>query len=514
MMHSPIPVRRTLARTTPGFLAMFAVGWIFFPGTSSLRAQVNDQTIAPAGLEVHWEGSLGGAGLTRSEHSMAVWAHSTERREYVDVMQGNRLVERIDARQVDRNVLDRLILEGKPTKPAPLLGMKGAQERAAKLINTYGIIGRKLTTRSFSEPVVYVVTLASNGILTAFDGESGEVLWQTSLPHTELQMLGPGVSDDYVTVVNGNYYFVMGMKDGNLVATRKLEHTPISAPIPVESKILVPSTGGRLVAYDIGNPLLSPIILRAGRDNMNGTVLSADHHFLAWSNQKSLFMVQCQRKPVMWAKVNTNEDVQSRPVATPEGFIFASNNGTIVHASTQRTGSYLWRSNISLQTGRPPVVGNDRVFVVSDDGQVQSLDLKSGAILWPTTTKNVDSILGVGKEHIYARNTSGMLQSIRIADGKIDGRTTALLQGIVPNSVHDRFFVVTRNGHISCLREKGAVVPTMWIRSDEKPASKTTESKPSSSSERPKPALDDDPFGPDTKSAPANDSSKDPFDPF
>jgi hypothetical protein len=247
---------------------------------------------------------------------------------------------------------------------------------------------------------------------------------------------------------------------------------------------------------------------------MNGTVLSADHHFLAWSNQKSLFMVQCQRKPVMWAKVNTNEDVQSRPVATPEGFIFASNNGTIVHASTQRTGSYLWRSNISLQTGRPPVVGNDRVFVVSDDGQVQSLDLKSGAILWPTTTKNVDSILGVGKEHIYARNTSGMLQSIRIADGKIDGRTTALLQGIVPNSVHDRFFVVTRNGHISCLREKGAVVPTMWIRSDEKPASKTTESKPSSSSERPKPALDDDPFGPDTKSAPANDSSKDPFDPF
>lgn len=503
----------------PGSRDRWMVGLVVFAfcqgGWSTARGQVNDQTVAPAGLEVHWEGSLGGAGLTRSEHSLAVWAHSTERREYVDVFQGDRLLQRIDARQVDREALDRLILEGKPTKPAPVLGLQGAQERAAKLVKTYAVIGRALTTKTFSEPIVYVVALAKNGILTAFDGESGEVLWQTSMPHTELQMLGPGVSDDYVTVVNGNYYFVMRMKDGNLIATRRLEYTPVSAPIPIHSKIMVPSTGGRLVAYDIENNLLTPIVLRAGRDNLNGTVLSANHDYLAWSNQKSLFIVQGQRSPTMWAKVNAGDEVQSRPIATPQGYLFASNNGTIIHSSLQRTGSYLWRVNISLQTGRPPVVGNNRVFIVSDDGQVQCLDLATGEVMWPTTTKNVDSILGIGKEHIYVRNTSGMLQSIRISDGQIDGRTNALLQGIVPNSVHDRFFVVTRTGHLTCLREKGATAPTMWIEYAAKPDAKGAESKsvPSAPAIKPSPA-DEDPFGGFDKSTPATGDAKDPFDPF
>lgn len=503
--------RTLFANTKFGFLATLVACVAGF-NASSLVAQVNDETVAPAGLEVHWQGSLGGTGLSRAEQNLAIWAHSTERREYVDVFQGSRLLERIDARQVDRAALDRLILEGKPTKPVPKLGLQGAQERAAKLVKTYAILGRQLTVKTFSEPVIYVVTLASNGILTAFDGESGEVLWQSSMPHAELQMLGPGVSDQYVSVVNGNHYFVVSMKDGNLVSTRKLEYTPTSAPIPIHSKIMVPSVGGRLVAYDIENPLLTPIVLRAGRDNLNGTALSADRDFLAWGSQKSLFLASGQRTPTMWAKVNANDDVQSRPVATPNGFVFASNNGTVIHSSMQRTGSYLWRANVSMQTGRPPVVGNDRVFVVSDDGQMKCLDLQSGNSLWATSTKNIDSILGVGKEHVYARNTSGMLQSIRISDGLVDGRTSTLLPGVVPNSVYDRYFVVTRNGHLTCLREKGAVMPTLWIRSDAKPVSKPQETKPSTPPANANPAAsDEDPFGADMKPGAAGN---DPFDPF
>jgi hypothetical protein len=152
---------------------------------------------------------------------------------------------------------------------------------------------------------------------------------------------------------------------------------------------------------------------------------------------------------------------------------------------------------------------------VSDDGQVKCLDLQSGASLWGTSTKNVDSILGVGKEHIYARNTSGMLQSIRISDGKVDGRTATVIPGVVPNSVHDRFFVVTRNGHLTCLREKGAVMPTLWIRDDVKPQAKPEEKKSAVPSGSPAPApSDDDPFGADLKPAAAGNDGKDPFDPF
>jgi outer membrane protein assembly factor BamB len=507
---------RTLHARLPVCTALLAVGFGLWAGSESrLSAQVNDQNVAPAGLEVHWEGSLGGAGLARSEQNMVVWAHSTERREFVDVFLGNRLIERIDARQVDRVALDRLIVEGKPTKPVPTLGMDGAQARAAKLVKTYAVLGRQLTVTTFSEPVIYVVTLASNGILSAFDGESGEVLWQTSLPHAGLQLLGPGVSDDYVTVVNGNYYFVMSLKSGSLVATRVLEHTATSAPVPLKNKILVPSIGGRVAAYDIENPLRSPVVLRAGKENRNGTAISSNREFIAWTNQKSLFMIHSEREPTMWAKVNAGDVVQSRPLATPQGFLFTTNNGVVIHATTDRTGSYLWRANIALQTGRPPVVGNDRVFLVADDGEVQCLDLQTGKALWPTTTKNIDLVLGVGKEHIYARDTSGMLESIRISDGKVDGQTTALLPEVIPNSIHDRFFVVTRNGHLTCLREKGALKPTMWIQlqdtSTEKPKETVAPSRPETTRSA---NMDEDPFGADLKSSPPANDAKDPFDPF
>ncbi|MBM3966417.1 MAG: hypothetical protein FJ308_15335, partial [Planctomycetes bacterium] len=171
------------------------------------QGQINDSSIAPAGLEIQWENSLGGDGLARGDQNLVIWPHKSERREYVDVYVGNRLIERIDGRQIDKVAVDKLILEGKPIKPTPVLGMGGARAKADKLVSTYKILGRNATIKTFSEPVIYIVAVASNGIVSAIDGESGEVLWQSSVPNPELPILGPGVSDDYVAVVNGNRFY-------------------------------------------------------------------------------------------------------------------------------------------------------------------------------------------------------------------------------------------------------------------------------------------------------------------
>ncbi|MFN9984644.1 MAG: hypothetical protein ACK52S_03740, partial [Pirellula sp.] len=183
-------------------LATCLVAVVFAPCVS--QGQINDSAIAPAGLEIQWENSLGGAGLARGEQNLVIWPHKSERREYVDVYVGNRLIERIDGRQIDKAAVDRLILEGKPLRPTPVLGLSGAKAKAEKLVSTYKILGRNATVKTFSEPVIYIVAVATNGIVSAIDGESGEVLWQSSVPNPDLPILGPGVSDDYVTVVNGN----------------------------------------------------------------------------------------------------------------------------------------------------------------------------------------------------------------------------------------------------------------------------------------------------------------------
>lgn len=492
-------------------------GLMLFAGSAGwVHAQVSDKLIAPAGLEIQWENSLGGAGLAHGEQSFTVWPHGTERREFVDVFLGSRLLERIDARQVDRAAVDRLILEGKPLRPIPTLGLEGAQARAAQLAKTYAVLGKQLTIKTFSEPVIYVVAATSNGIVTAIDGESGEVLWQSTVPNAYLPIHGPGVSDDYVTVVNGNSFHAMELKTGNLINTARLNFTPTSAPVPMAGRMMVPSIDGRIVGYDMEKPVIAPVVLRGGTENRNGLAVSAGRDFLAWTSESSLFLVHNENVPKLWARVNASETCESRPIPTAQGFVFCSNYGSVIHATLNRVGSYSWRANLALPTSLPPVVSRQHVFVISDDGRVDALDLATGKQVWPKRANNVNRIIGVGKEHLYVRDTRGMLASLRISDGEFVARTNSLLQGIVPNSVHDRFFVVTRDGHVSCLREKGAVKPTLFVDLQAVEPDKKT-SKPATTPSAPgaRPSGDDVFGAGDRSNAPAAaGDAKDPFDPF
>lgn len=505
-------MKSSIARCLVPFVACLVAG-VFTPCVS--QGQINDGSIAAAGLEIQWENSLGGAGLARGDQNLVIWPHKTERREYVDVYVGNRLIERIDARQIDKVAVDKLILEGKPIKPTPVLGMSGARAKAEKLVSTYKILGRNATIKTFSEPVIYVVAVAANGIVSAIDGESGEVLWQSSVPNPELPILGPGVSDDYVTVVNGNRFYAMQLKTGNLVNSARLSFTPTGTPVPLKTRVMVPSIGGRIIGYDMEKPVIEPVILRAGVENRNGTTISPDGQYLAWASDTSLFLIKNEVVPQMYSRVNAGGLVGSRPVATSKGFVFVGNFGTVIHANTNQTGSYQWRANLAMPTSRSPVVARDHVLILSDDGRLEALDLETGNRAWPNMAANINRILGVGKETVYVRDSGGMLATHKLSDGSLVARTNCLLQGIIPNSISDRLFVVSRDGHLTCMREKGAVMPTMYNATleDSSDPSKSTQKAATGTTANPN-RSGDDIFGAEPQEAAPAGNSKDPFDPF
>ncbi|MFM8396876.1 MAG: PQQ-binding-like beta-propeller repeat protein, partial [Pirellula sp.] len=217
--------------------------------------------------------------------------------------------------------------------PVPVLGLEGAKAQAEKLIKTYAVLGKKATTKVVSQPVTYVVGLASNGVVTAIDGETGELLWQSSVPRADLNIYGPGVSDDFVTVVNGNAFYAMDLKTGNMINTGRLAFTPSGSAASLEKRIIVPSTEGRLVGYNVDNPVIAPAILRAGVENRRGLAISADRQFMAWTSKNAMYLVHNENVPKLWAKVNVDEPLDSKPVATPQGFLFTSMYGTVIHAS-------------------------------------------------------------------------------------------------------------------------------------------------------------------------------------
>jgi outer membrane protein assembly factor BamB len=266
-----------------------------------------------------------------------------------------------------------------------------------------------------------------------------------------------------------------------------------------------------LVGYNVDNPVIAPAILRAGVENRRGLAISADRQFMAWTSKNAMYLVHNENVPKLWAKVNVDEPLDSKPVATPQGFLFTSMYGTVIHATTSRTGSYLWRVNLAMPTNRTPVCDGKHAFILSDDGRVVALDLKTGTQLWGSYIGHVDQILGVGKEHLFVQNDRGSLSRLRISDGQVDGTSSALVDLVIPNSVTDRLFIATKDGHISCLREQGALQPTIF-----NPSKKSAEaSKSGTSGQAAKPAAtpntnNDDIFGAPS-SAPVGASNDDPF---
>ena len=65
---------------------------------SQALAQVNKGDLASAGLVVHWESNIGGAPLANGSQSFVLWSHTTEKREYVTVRSGGRLIEELRSR--------------------------------------------------------------------------------------------------------------------------------------------------------------------------------------------------------------------------------------------------------------------------------------------------------------------------------------------------------------------------------------------------------------------------------
>jgi outer membrane protein assembly factor BamB len=480
-----------------------------FAGLSN--AQLNERAVAPLGLELMWENSIGGAGLAQGADSLVVWPHTSDRREYVDVFVGNRLIERIDARRVDRETLDKRILEGKSGGSVPLLGLEGAKAQADKLVKTYAVLGKKASVKVVSQPLTYVIGLASNGVVTAIEGETGELLWQNSVPRADLPLYGPGVSDDFVTVVNGNAFYAMDLQTGNMVNTGRLAFTPAGSAASLEKRIIVPSTQGRLVGYNVENPIIAPVILRAGAENRRGLAISADRDYMAWSSQNAMYLVRNENVPKLWSKINVDEPMDSKPIATNQGFLFTTGHGTVIHASTARTGSYLWRVNLAMPTSQTPVCDDKHAFILSDDGRLVALELKTGVQLWNSYVGHVERILGVGKSHLYVQNDRGSLSKLRLSDGQVDATSSTIVDLVIPNSVTDRLFLATKDGHISCLREIGALQPTVF-----NPSKKSKETgKPSGGSPAAKPpanpaANSDDIFGTPAPS-PATSGNDDPF---
>ena len=487
-----------------------------------VRADNNSDDLASMGLTVHWEANVGGAPLANGSQSFVLWSHTTEKREYVNVrfapkqnsrvaikngieklripsgtigsvtkvlaegaqfevefLDSNgktigttvmdakdvspvdtRIIERIRGEEVDQKKLDQAIISGEKVLKAPRLGLEGATEKAQKLVATYKALGKKVDIEPYTQRIVYAVTLTTNGILESMDAESGALLWRTEAGKSTLPMFGPGVSDDYVVVTNGNVFYVYELATGNMVTSRRLAFTPTACPTVLGDKVIVPSVDGRLVAYDIKKSEIAPGVIRTGTENRLGVVISADRQFFAWPTGSQLIQAKMDKLPMLWNAIGLHEPILSLPIATQSGFLASTVLGTVFHCSTGREDRLFWKSRLAVQVSQPPLANKELAFIVSDEGNLFALRMQDGSDAWGHQPKNIQNMIAVGKTHIYVKDSRNSLVAIDLATGLESGRSNLILPTVVPNKITDRLLFVTKLGQVTCLREIDATTPS------------------------------------------------------
>jgi hypothetical protein len=139
-------------------------------------------------------------------------------------------------------------------------------------------------------------------------------------------------------------------------------------------------------------------------------------------------------------------------VASLDGYLYAMN---------ELTGLEQWRYATGFPVTSSPAIVGEHAYVASLEPVLHCLDAKTGARLW--RAPGVSHFATQGKARVYASDRYGNLVILDSKTGALVGRLrTAEGLKTVVNDQTDRLFLVNDRGLVQCLREIGAVEPTLY----------------------------------------------------
>ncbi len=467
------------------------------------------------GLVVHWRAQTERTQLGTGQAGIAIWPHSKMRNQVITIKVGDRIVERIDANDIDLSAKEKLVYSSARGTATKRLGMDAARELADKTVARYAKIGKKAEKLEIDQPITYLVAASNDGAIQALNAETGELFWSNSVGNFRLPTLGPGVNDQFVTITNGMELFVLELTSGRLLGKCRLTESPSASPQPIGPLVYVPGIKGSLIAYEGEELDAAPISVRFTGTLTAPVVASHDGNFIAWPNKTHLYLAQTGRKFLLWSRVETGSTFLTMPQLIEDGFIAVATNGMVYRINQKRSESISWRENLAAQVSTPPLVARGLVMVVSDIGNGYALDASTGEVLWTSNVPDLSRILSITDKKVYAQRKAGQLVAIDRSNGKaIANLSRSFSQGVF-NAVNDRIILRSLSGTLVCLREPDSVEPKLNlvpIKTEETADAKAM-AKPATSDGLGEPATNpsSDPFGEPPKMELAPAAGDDPF---
>lgn len=534
-------------------------------GLTPAQGQIIESELDRLGLRLHWEAQTQQGPNTDIVPTLALWAHTQDRRQSVTVLFNGRS-ERFDSNGVDVEKYEKSLMavstdKSKKTKIAsaetttsntiPRLGMDGARKQAdatearlemlarrthraedgtmVVLVGKAGTVEaldaksrKSLWTKPASEvvfgtgrtrtmivdekkykviaerievdsPNTYLVSSTREGIIQCFNAESGKVVWSTEVGSSILPTFAPGVSDDFVSVVNGQVLYWLNLKDGRILAQRNLQFAIECGTLAVRDQTFMPSMHGHLLGYRYGRPDDLPWSVRSDGNSHSAAVASLDGNFVAWNCEpKFLFVVRVDSKePRQWSRYESKDPLTLGVAPCSRGFVVAGTGGTVTcigipnaKQTDMRGNSMVWRHHTGKGVSRTPVAGHGIVLIITDTEELIALDEERGTSIWNDTVEGILEPISITPTKIYVRTIEHQLAVIDRSNGKMIGKTSFTLPKAYANQVNDRMYFVNERGNLFCLREIGAENPiATYIPVSPAASKKETKRKSESTSE-------------------------------
>ncbi len=300
-----------------------------------------------------------------------------------------------------------------------------------------------------------------DGIVSAFDPETGKRLWRTDL---KLPLsAGPGAGEGRVVVASSDGHLIcLRADDGSEVWRVDLVGESLSRPLVEDDSVIVYTIDGTLHVlsrFDGSerwtlDQSLPPLTLRgsstpvlvgstviAGFDNGRLIASSLTDGSARWEVMLS--------PPTGRSDLERLADVDGRMVAVGQD-VYASGYQGRLAAVAAESGQVLWAREISTHAGLN--VDEDNVYVVADNGELAALSRLTGADRWrqdallrrePTAPVTFAGAVAVGDVegyvHFFDTTDGSAVARVRICKGRLAGP---------PVVIGDRLYVQSESGRL------------------------------------------------------------------
>lgn len=466
------------------------------------------------GIVESWHRQLGTVGGASSIVDLRVWTQRNKEREYIEIVPADEAGKPIE----DAQVLRRIATDMKDSSGLAI-GKPEAERQARLDLLKLKRRGINAVTRSKVVKQVRLYMLGNDGGLAAYDAETGESLWSIRIGVPNLGYGTLGVSDRYVTVINGTtmYRVIADERQldnsiapgGRPIEPVRLDSIPVIGAVNTDSFVVVPNTRNGIECYSYEPETGEPSF-----EMFAGQALAIPTRFptstkIGWTTDRGFFyLMETAGEPTTLFRLQTdgNADGGATP-ASGDRFFFASSGGRVYGVRGTRTGEVLWSRSFGEPFYQPPFVTQENVLLASSYGNLYSLSAKDGSPQWSAPATGIDAVFAHAGDYYFGRTTSGLLTILTPDSGQqVSVAGDIFIDRIVVNPETDRVYLVSNGGLVQCLRPAASELPVFY-RDAAEPTAETQESEAEA-----KPEASTNPFG---VAEPADPAAADPMaDPF